>query len=123
MALSLLDDLVGAKQQRLRNGQAQGLGGLEVDDELELGRLLDREIGRLGALEDLVDVDRRPAPHVRQRDGIAHETARFYEAAKDEHAWYAVALCKGRDSHPVLEKHGIGKNLQSAASRLGDRRF
>ena len=31
-------------------------GGLKVDDQFELGRGLNRHIGRLFALEDLVDV-------------------------------------------------------------------
>jgi hypothetical protein len=43
------------QQRRRRDGEAERLGGLEVDDELELGRLLDGEIGGLCALEDLVD--------------------------------------------------------------------
>src|SRR3989442_15540208 len=50
---SSLDDLVGPDQQRLGNRQAERPGGLEVDDQLELGRLLDGEIGRLGAFENL----------------------------------------------------------------------
>jgi hypothetical protein len=33
-----LDHLIGCRQQRLRDGEAEGLGGLEVEDELELGR-------------------------------------------------------------------------------------
>ena len=41
----------------MRHGEAERLGGLEVDDQLELGRLLDRQIGRLGALEDLSGVN------------------------------------------------------------------
>src|SRR2546426_6694985 len=53
---SSLDDLVGPDQQRLGNRQAERPGGLEVDDQLELGRLLDGEIGRLGAFENLVDI-------------------------------------------------------------------
>jgi hypothetical protein len=30
--------------------EAERLGGLEIDDEFELGRLIDRQVGRLGAL-------------------------------------------------------------------------
>jgi len=37
----------------LRHGEAERLGGLEVDDQLEGRRLLNRQIGGLGALEDL----------------------------------------------------------------------
>jgi hypothetical protein len=33
----------------------QGLGRLAIDDKLEPGRLFDRNIGRLCALEDMVD--------------------------------------------------------------------
>ena len=39
------------------------LGGLEVDDHLKLGWRLDRQIGRLHAFEDAVDVPRRLAEH------------------------------------------------------------
>ena len=33
--------------------EAERLGGLEIDHKLELGRLLDREVSRLGALSIL----------------------------------------------------------------------
>src|SRR5262245_22230866 len=41
-AFRLFDHLVGACEQRWGYGQADGLGGLEVDNELELGGLLHR---------------------------------------------------------------------------------
>jgi hypothetical protein len=40
--ISLFDYLVGAEQDRSWNVDADGLRSLQVDDELELGRLLDR---------------------------------------------------------------------------------
>jgi hypothetical protein len=52
----LLDHLVRPEQQRLRNREAERLRGLEIDHQLELRRLLDGEIGGLGALKDLVHV-------------------------------------------------------------------
>jgi hypothetical protein len=48
--------VVRALEDRRRDGETEPLGDLEVDHQLELGRLLDGQIGRLGAFEDLVDV-------------------------------------------------------------------
>ena len=47
----------GARTERW-DRQPEGLGRPEVDDQLELGRLLDGQLAGLGALEDLVDVGR-----------------------------------------------------------------
>jgi hypothetical protein len=50
------DDLVGALQQRLRHREAERFGGLQIDDQFKYGRLLDRQIGGFGTVEDLSDV-------------------------------------------------------------------
>src|SRR5450432_1335437 len=52
----LFDDLVGPSEQCRRHGEAHRLGGLEIDDQLILGRRLHRKIGGLLALEDAIDV-------------------------------------------------------------------
>src|SRR5713101_2973582 len=64
--IALLDDLIRPPQQRRRDREAEGLGGLEVDHQLELRGLLYGEIGRLRALEDLVHVSGGATPLVRQ---------------------------------------------------------
>src|SRR5262245_16235184 len=46
------DHLVGAAEQHRRDCQAKRLSGPEIDDELELRRLLHREVGGLFALEN-----------------------------------------------------------------------
>jgi len=38
----LFDNLVGAGEDQGRDGQTESLGGLEIDDQLEGGRQLDR---------------------------------------------------------------------------------
>ena len=44
--LVLSDHLVGAQQERFRDGQTQRFRSLEIDDKLEPGRLLDRNLLR-----------------------------------------------------------------------------
>jgi hypothetical protein len=45
----LFDHLVGGNEQRLRHGQTERLGGLQVDYQFKFGRLLNRQIAGLGA--------------------------------------------------------------------------
>src|SRR5215831_130988 len=51
---SLLDDLIRSQQQRRRDGEAERLGSFEVDHQLELRGLLNREITGLCTLKDLI---------------------------------------------------------------------
>src|SRR5882724_7106080 len=84
-AASSLDDLVGAHANRLRDRQAERLRRLEIDYELELGGLLDEEVGGLGALENLVHKVRgAPVPGAEVRP-VAHESPGFDVLAKGEH--------------------------------------
>jgi hypothetical protein len=53
---NLLDHLVGAGEQRWWHVEAERLGSFEVDRQLEPCRRLHREVGRLLALEDAIDV-------------------------------------------------------------------
>src|SRR3972149_5120560 len=69
------DHLVGPDEDRLRNGEAEGLRRLEVDHQLELRRLLHGEVRRLGALENLVDVVCRAPHEVRSIRRVGHEAA------------------------------------------------
>src|SRR4051794_11965059 len=55
----LFDYHVGTREQRRRKFEAQRLRGLEIDRQLVLGWRLHRQIGRLLALEDTIDVTSR----------------------------------------------------------------
>src|SRR5215475_5319785 len=56
------------------NGEAERLGGLEVDNQLELRGLLHRQVGRLGALEDFVHVIGGPPVHLCVAGSIRHQS-------------------------------------------------
>src|SRR4051812_6202608 len=49
-----LDDLGGLEHDIRGDGEAEGLGGAKIDNEVVPHRALDGEISRLRALEDLV---------------------------------------------------------------------
>jgi hypothetical protein len=54
-----LDHLVGASEQRWRDGDAERRSGFEVDHQLNFSALLYGEVGRLGAPKYLSDIDPR----------------------------------------------------------------
>src|SRR5882762_1274490 len=67
--------LVDAAEDRLRHGQPERFGGLEIDHQLEPGRLLDRQIGWRGALEDLPGVNAELAKDTGEPGSVADQAA------------------------------------------------
>ena len=51
-----LNYFIRAQQEQLRDCETERLCRFEIDDEFEFGGLLDRQVGRLGALQDFVNV-------------------------------------------------------------------
>src|SRR6516162_5798841 len=54
-AASLFDDLVGQRDYFIWNSEADHLGSLLIDDEIEFGRLLNRDVARLCAIQNLIN--------------------------------------------------------------------
>src|SRR5215469_6778909 len=60
----LFDHLVGEREHAGRNSEGERFGGLEINNQLEFGRLHHRQISRPLALEDAVNIRRRSTPLV-----------------------------------------------------------
>jgi hypothetical protein len=69
----LLDHVVSDGEHARRNNEAKSPGGVEIDNQLELGELQDRQVGGLRAFEDLTGVDADLTPHIRTVGPIAHQ--------------------------------------------------
>src|SRR5262252_10703319 len=72
-----LDHLVGAGEQRRWHLDAERLGGGQIDDELEFGRLLDRKVGWICPAQNLVDIVARAPEQVRVVWTIGQQTSGF----------------------------------------------
>jgi hypothetical protein len=75
----LFDHLVGALLKQRGHVKAESLGGLKVDDQLELDRGLDGELARVRALEDAVGIGRRAPKIIEQIKSIGQQAAEFSE--------------------------------------------
>src|SRR5216684_84549 len=71
----LFDHFVRAQYEPGRNLKADRLRGLEIDDQLEVCRLLDRQIGGLGSAQYLGNLPRPLADELGEARTIAEQTA------------------------------------------------
>src|SRR5262249_19228231 len=69
----LLDHLVRQDQERRGECDPECLRRLHVEDQVELRRLLHRQVGGLGTLQNLVHIRRPTPPPVRRARRIAEE--------------------------------------------------
>src|SRR6516162_679531 len=98
-----LDHLVGAGEQSGRDGEAERLSGEQIDDEIEFGRLLDWDVGRLGPTQNLVDKVGGAPKHVREVWSIGHQTARFDKLPKAVYRRQSGGQRQRVDANPVGE--------------------
>src|SRR5229473_2234362 len=98
-AVPSFDNLVRAYHDRLGQGQAERLGGLEINGKFESRRLLDGKISRFSALQYLVHIGRRHAIHFWDVRPIRHEAARSGELTIFVHRRNSVA--HGKIENPV----------------------
>src|SRR5690242_21126536 len=85
------DHQVGAAKQRQRDGKAEGLGRLQIDDQLDLGGLLNWKIGRLFPLENPASVFSEQPVRLLEVRSIAHETASDRKLAEGVYGRYCMA--------------------------------
>src|SRR5215217_8735796 len=84
------DHLVGALLKMQRHFESERFGGPEVEHQLELRRLYDRQVARFGALENSASVDTCLAIRIRQAGPVADQAASNNVFAPDIGRRYAI---------------------------------
>src|SRR2546427_111404 len=108
--------LIRPQQQRGWDGEAERFRGLEVDDQLELGGLLDGQISGLGALQDLVDEVRGAAALVCQACCVRHESARIHILSTPVQCRQTALRREPHNLGSLAPEHPIGQDDQSVSA-------
>jgi hypothetical protein len=111
----LLNDLGGLEQHVVGDGQAEGLSGFEVDNDLESHRLLNGQIRWLSTVENLMDVTSGLSKHPWQVGTITSQAADIHKFAQGVYGWQAGAGYKLDDAHSILDSCGVRIDDQSAS--------
>src|SRR5712692_6532637 len=113
------DHLVGDREQLVWNGEAERLRSLEVDDQLELRRLLHRHIGRLLSLEYATDIYSHKTKSVGDVSPVAHQAAGRRVVAPLSNGGDGILGGQSCDLAALIKKVRIASN-HNCADTSGD---
>jgi hypothetical protein len=97
----LFDHLVGKREHPVGHLEAERLGGLEIEHELEFGGLHDRQVGGLLALEDPTGID-TGLIGVRDARSVADQPADRDEFAQRINRWKSAMRGQRAISQPAI---------------------
>src|SRR5262249_47201171 len=95
--IKLFDQFVCAREQRRRDRQPERLSDLDVNDQLELSRLLDGEVAGLSTLQDLVHEGGSPPEEVDDARPVRHQAPRIRVLTNGVYGRKAAASSQGGD--------------------------
>src|SRR5258706_13548121 len=81
----LFNYFVGGRKQCWWHIEAERFRSLKIDDELELGRLFNWQIGRLLALEDFIDIHCGKFVQFEVVGPVSHKTSGFHKGPVTGH--------------------------------------
>src|SRR2546421_9852987 len=119
---TLLNQLVRALKKRLRHGNAERLGGLEIDTQPELARLLHRQIRRLLAFQDTPGINTGLATDVRVVRTEANEAAGSYKEGRIVRRGNGMLLCQSSNAISSRKEKLIASDEKRVSAQLGERR-
>src|SRR6266542_5280404 len=93
--------------------EAESLGGLKVDHQLELDRGLDRKLARLHALEDAVGIGRRAPKIIEPVKSVGQQAAEVSELTVRIDGRKTVASSQRCDLRAMDDQEGLRHHDQA----------
>ena len=109
---SLLDHLASEREQLVWNRETKCLGRGQIDGEIELDWLLDRDVGGLCPAQNLVDEFGGAAEQVRYVCSIGHQTYRFEVLPKAVHRRQSRGKRQGVKPNPVAVHESLSTDIK-----------
>src|SRR5262245_22913893 len=106
------DHLVGGEEQTGRHSEAERFGSLQIDNELELRRLRNRQVSRLRSAEDLTGIDAGLTKTISDIGAVAHQSADLGIGAAGISRGDSVSRRQRGELHPAAVKEPIWGNKQ-----------
>src|SRR5205085_2345591 len=113
------DHLVGTHEQGSRHGQAESLGRLEVDEQLDFRGLLNRKVDGLLALENPASVDAALNVPVNNAASIAQQAASGSELTQLVHRRQRVTHRQIGDLVDLTVEENIGTDHEAGRLQPG----
>src|SRR3974390_2239535 len=100
----LFNNLISARKERRRHSEAERLSGLEVDDQLEFGPALHRQVGWLLTLEDAIDVASSLSERIDRVCPVRDETTIINPETKRVDCWQSLPRCQRDDQSGIIDR-------------------
>src|SRR5262249_14187914 len=113
--------LVGGGKRRVWHRRAERLCGDQMDDKLELRRLLDGYIAGFCPAKNFIHIIRRAPEPLRVAWSVGHEAPAANKVAGAEDRWKPRAKRKRKDAHEVGNHELIDRNVKRLRIALESR--
>src|SRR5262249_36505302 len=116
-AASSFDQLVGSCKESVRYGEAERVGRLEIDDQLELNRGLHGKIARLFAFQDAIRISCRAPKIIGPVLSVGQQPTKFSEKTLSINGRETIASRQRCDLRAVSDRERV-QNHEKAAIRF-----